>query len=1013
MASGAQQLSADFEQVKKQLSRYPNIIIIETEGDPPDRYDIEYNVKGYKTNDDGTVSPANSHKIRITLPFGYPHFSPIVKPLTPVFHPDIDPDAIRIADFWQDNKSLGELILHIGKMICGICYQKEKPFNQDAFEWFENRQDWLPFDTLEPTDTEEQQEDGGKAEPVDSEEFFASEEQMDKVSSDATHSADESLDILKEDLSLIFDEDESEEIDVDLFEEDQESPEDDLTFALDFEEEDESAAGHGSDEIIDLTGDDEEIPLSLEEDERDESETVKGIELEDLAGIEEDESLFTIADEKESDEGISLDFLGEEPESPAAGEEEQPLTLATEKSEEPSPAEELQPVAPEKRIEEEDIPLSQDETSSEEIDIPIGIDTESSTVTEKEAEIATTVEDESLAGLELDDDFQTGPDTTTGGGKVRSIRPLIEQKKIFTAKKVLADITDPGSVPDLEELEQHIADAIAQAEELHKKADKLEQKGEFEKAGLILDLIANVAVDYPGLEFGRNRIRESLLSKDSKQETQSSREEGTNGAPAKKKKAKTKSGFKLPYKVIAIVIVLVGILTAATLVTIKDSDNLKLAYSNFQKAEQFLENKEYKEAKKALDEAALALDQILALQKKEKATLLLKIKVIADSQSFKEGLQGRVLYNDRYVTVEMAKNIDKFNSLMVNAETQQNSGNIEEALKFYEQAGQTARQIGFEEQEKTIHQTMNSLHLKQTLGRARKAEEEQEWEQAAETYAKALELSKNLSTPDDKNEIESRLAAAAFRHELVEGQRAFTSSDWQKTIEMLQGAQKILETNPQIASESEKGEIHKLLINSRLYHILSGAKNAFEMKEWELAVNEYKNAIYLLENNKKVLGDKAEVSINKIEKTILMTEIAREQSENSLAVDKNDLQASLDNYRAIASLIENSSFSEDDTLRKILENSRTQMAVLVYEIKINSRIDWLEQNYDEIFRKMYPSAKSSELLNPRVDFIREEGDKLVFTMSCVEKKQGRSFTLELNYQYDQKKDSWGIYSGTL
>lgn len=1003
MASGAQQLSADFEQVKKQLSRYPNIIIIETEGDPPDRYDIEYNVKGYKTSDDGTVSPANSHKIRITLPFGYPHFSPIIKPLTPIFHPDIDPDAIRIADFWQDNKSLGELILHVGKMICGICYQKEEPFNQEALEWFEKRQDWLPFDTLEPTDTEEQQEDAGKAGTFDAAEISASDEQKDKVLADAKHSADESLDFLKEDLAFAFDEDESEEIDVDLFEEDQESPEDDLTFSLDLEEEDESAPGYETDEIIDLTGDD---------DEGDESAEIEDIELEDLAGIEE-ESLFTVEDEKESDEGISLDFLGEELESPAAGGKKQPLSLATEESEEQASAEELQPGVPEKRIEEEDISVGVDETFSKETDTPIVAGTEPSPVTEKDADTATTVEDESLAGLELDDDFQTEPVTKSVSGKVRSIRPLIEQKKIFTAKKVLADVTDPEAIPDLEELEQLITDAIARAEELHKKADKLEQQGEFEKAGLILDQVANVAVDYPGLEFGRNRIRESLLSRDSKEVTQSPEEEGTDGAPAKKKKAKPKSGFKLPYKVIAIVVLLVGILTAATMVTIKDSDNLKLAYSNFLKAEQFLENKEYKEVKKALGEAELALDQILVLQKEEKETLRQKIKAITDSQSFKEGLEGRVLYNGRYVTVEMAKTIDKFNSLMVNAETQQNSGNIEEALKFYDLAGQTAQQIGFEEQEKTIQQTMNSLQLKQALGTARKAEEEQEWKQAADTYAKALELSKNLSTSDDKNEIASRLAAAAFRHELVEGQRAFTASEWQKTVDMLEGAQKILEDNPQIASEAEKEEIHKLLINSRLYHILSGAKNAFEKKEWESALNQYKDAIYLLENNKKILGEKAAVSINKIEKTILMTEISREQSENSLAVNKSDLQASLNNYRTIVSLIESSSFSEDDILNNILDNSRIQISVLETEIKINRRINWLKQNYDQIFRKMYPSAKSSELLNPQVNFIREEDDKLIFTMSCVEKKQGRSFTLELNYQYDLKKNSWDIYSGTL
>jgi tetratricopeptide (TPR) repeat protein len=361
----------------------------------------------------------------------------------------------------------------------------------------------------------------------------------------------------------------------------------------------------------------------------------------------------------------------------------------------------------------------------------------------------------------------------------------------------------------------------------------------------------------------------------------------------------------------------------------------------------------------------------------------------------------------------MAKQIDKFNELMINAETQQNSGNLDKAIKFYTQAEKTAGQIGFEEQEKTIRQTINNLQLKKALAEARKAEEEQEWKQAADTYAKALELSNSFSTPDNTNDIATRMAAASFRHELMEGQKAFTASQWQKTIEMLQGAQKILNENPQIATEEEKTEIRKLLVNSRLFHTLSGAKIAYEKGEWDLAVNQYKNAVYLLENNKEILGNKATENIKKIEKTILMTEIAREQYQHSLAVADNNLQQSLNSYRTIASLIESSPFGDDKTLEKILADAKAQMVVLENEIKINSRVNWLKENYEEIFRKMYPSAITSELLNPQVVFIKEEGDKLIFTMSCVEKRQGRAFRLELNYQYDQKKDAWDIYSGEL
>ena len=52
-------------------------------------------------------------------------------------------------------------------------------------------------------------------------------------------------------------------------------------------------------------------------------------------------------------------------------------------------------------------------------------------------------------------------------------------------------------------------------------------------------------------------------------------------------------------------------------------------------------------------------------------------------------------------------------------------------------------------------------------------------------------------------------------------------------------------------------------------------------------------------------------------------------------------------------------------------------------------------------------------MKPQAKFIKKEEDKLIFTMSCVEKKQGRTFRLELNYQYDQSADKWSIYSGEL
>jgi len=194
MSSGAQQLKEDFIQVQKLLEIYPDIKITNTEGDPPEQYDIEYIIKGYRTNPEGDPTPDNNHEVRITLPFGYPHFPPTVKPITPIFHPDIDPDAIRIADFWQENHSLSDLIVHIGQMICGNHYTKDEPFNQNAFEWFQERSSWLPFDILEPRDEDDIEEIETDTSPSDTE--------VQQSFAPATD-----LDILKDDIDFPFDDD--------------------------------------------------------------------------------------------------------------------------------------------------------------------------------------------------------------------------------------------------------------------------------------------------------------------------------------------------------------------------------------------------------------------------------------------------------------------------------------------------------------------------------------------------------------------------------------------------------------------------------------------------------------------------------------------------------------------------------------------------------------------------------------------------------------------------------------
>ncbi|NIA05394.1 MAG: hypothetical protein GWP11_05435, partial [Proteobacteria bacterium] len=776
MSTVTQQLIADFDQVRKTLALYPDISIIQTTGEPPDHYEIEYHLKGYKKNPDGTISPENQHRVLIDLPFGYPHFPPSVKPLTPVFHPDIDPDAVRIADFWQKNPSLAELVLHIGKMICGT-YNPENPFNQEAFDWYEERRDWLPFDSVK------------------------------------TATGDDSL----------------------------KTPPDDMPEAADTTKE--SVQLSPAEEEI--TADD--IPLASE---------TEGWPPDSTTGQTTDELQKTLAEE-EIHLGLNL------------GDEE--------------------PVPPKNQAGEIDEPEEQVRDLDEDVFAALGLDDESSG-----------------AGDSVEEENK---------GRLRPVRPLIEQKEIFRAQRILADIHDPDSVPDFEELERDIAEATREATRLYKKAGLLKQQGQLEKAGLLLDQVANVAIDYPGLESARNNIREDIMARLNKPaeptsaaDSAAGREKTTAGKRVSRisqKKVSAKARRKIPYKQILAAAVLIGVVAGGARLYFKDSANLKKAAASWQQAQKLSARRQYKKAGKSLAAAQAALGKILFLRQ-PRTTMEQKINALADSRDFKEGLKGRVQYNGQYINADLAQKLTRFNLLLAAANQAVKAGKTPAAIKAMNTALRFAEQNGLQEQIRKIRPTLSSLQLQESLEQAKRAEEKKEWPQAAETYRKALELSTSLSNAADKGDIASRFAAASFHSELDRSKTAFTASEWQKTIEMLQRAEKILRKNPQAASAAEKKELHSLLLNSQLFQILSTAKKAYKKGDWDLAVQEYRQAIDLLQQNRDRLGAETGNYIDQIKKTILLTYIAREQSKTSRTVKDEDIAATLAHDQAIVNLIEKS-----------------------------------------------------------------------------------------------------------
>jgi tetratricopeptide (TPR) repeat protein len=149
MGIANKQLEAILKEISERFKSDPHISVQPGEGSPPDRYEVTYTITGVQQGKNKEIQVAKQHSIVISIPFGFPHFPPNCKPLSPIFHPDFDQAAICISDFWEKDRTISDLIIHIGHMISGEIFSTGNAFNENAVLWYQQHKDELPFEILD------------------------------------------------------------------------------------------------------------------------------------------------------------------------------------------------------------------------------------------------------------------------------------------------------------------------------------------------------------------------------------------------------------------------------------------------------------------------------------------------------------------------------------------------------------------------------------------------------------------------------------------------------------------------------------------------------------------------------------------------------------------------------------------------------------------------------------------------------------------------------------------------
>jgi hypothetical protein len=127
------------------------LVVESAQGRPPDHYVLLFLCRSIECLKNGRPVYRNRHRVEIKLPSKYPapFAAPVVKMLTPLWHPHVYKNLVVCMGDWQTSEYLDDFVLRLGAL---LQFEKEffdvrDPANEEAIDWARKHLMLFPTDT--------------------------------------------------------------------------------------------------------------------------------------------------------------------------------------------------------------------------------------------------------------------------------------------------------------------------------------------------------------------------------------------------------------------------------------------------------------------------------------------------------------------------------------------------------------------------------------------------------------------------------------------------------------------------------------------------------------------------------------------------------------------------------------------------------------------------------------------------------------------------------------------------
>ncbi len=565
-------------------------------------------------------------------------------------------------------------------------------------------------------------------------------------------------------------------------------------------------------------------------------------------------------------------------------------------------------------------------------------------------------------------------------------------------------------------LEEQTQSALNKAEALLHEVEKLEHLGVHQEALEKISAIEAVVADYPGIQKAQERIQWSLdLLEKEANETQDDSAVPESSAIKADKKTFFKDKKRLSRKGISLVLggVFIVLTTALTFSYFFLGSSMKKAEEHYVKCQRLLDSGKFKGAEQQCQKALELAAEVRIVKQDAKKQLTGNIQTLLNSPKLRQGLAGKTLLDGKYVSQASRESIQTFMEAKTNGDTFFAEERWQDATNSYDTALAMAKNADINEN------LLAEILKKQPYARfntfkqaAEKALVQSDWDTATKHFDEALKFAK--ASPDfplqEIHQLELLAKQTKFEALRQHAQHLFQENDWKAALDSYQRAL-ALAIKLDLNESYNISQLRENIALSKIYLAIAKGKEAFATAQWDTVIAQYEEAIILLEENATLLSaTNIEESGEKLARIMLHTTIIRDKQNVAKHLQADDFNQAIKQLQTTKQTISNSPFADRPKFQTILKEITLQLHETEQQFIIVTQTAYLTENYKKLFLKHYPATARAALSKPRVEYLKNLGNDLLFRMKCTETSGGRPLRLQMDYRYSPANARWQFYS---